>query len=197
MKFWYLSVGFLIITILLSDALKAQASSPLICNPKEISKEEFNKMTKILLAYTSISKGLKEISLDGNCLMYISNNAGFLLGIVFHLDSNYTIKRAYFTKFGNDLNGEQPVVALRKKQLKEFESLKIDNGNLGHFISCSINSLHEDREILIFLKETEINSGLYLKGNPIFPIDPNAKGLIAFREKIQHLRIPKKLYYIK
>ena len=181
----------------MSDVLEAQINSPFTCKPKEIDKREFNEVTKVLLTYPSINKFIKELSPEGNCLMYISNNAGFLLGIVFHLDSNYGIKRAYFTKFNDDVTNQQPVVPLKMKQLKEFEYLKIDTVNLRHFLSCSINSLHEDREIVIILKETEINSGLYLRGNPMFFIEQKDNGLIAFREKVRYIKIPKKLYYMK
>lgn len=195
-KFWSLSAWFLITTSLLSDFSEAQINSPFICKPKEIGKEKFDELTKVLLTYPSINKGIKELSSDGNCLMYISNNAEFLLGVVFYLDSNYAIKRAYFTKFSKDVKGKQPIVALKKKQIKKFESLKIDTVDLGHFLSCSTNSLHEDKEIVIVLKETEISSGLYLRGNPIFPRDQNDNGLIAFREEIRDIKIPKKLYHM-
>lgn len=197
MKFWLLSICFLISTLLLSDVLEAQIDSPFICKPIEISKEKFKEVTKVLLTYPSINKCIKELSPDGNFLMYISNNTGFLLGIVFQLDSNYRVKGAYFTKFGNDVKSHQPIVPFKKKQINEFESLKIDALSLGQYLSCSFNALHEDREIVIILKETEINSGLYLRGNPMVTTDEKDNILLAFREKVRCMKVPKKLYYIK
>ena len=75
-------------------------------------------------------------------------------------------------------------------------SLKIDTADFGHFLSCITNSLHEDKEIVIILKESEISSGLYLMGNPIFPTDEDDE-LITFREKIRYIKVPKKLYHME
>lgn len=197
MKCFILLPMFIVFKVFISpNTLFAQTDSSFLCRPKEITKFKFHELTGEILSYPSIDKNIKKLSSENNCLIFITNDfdANYLTAIVFFLDSNYNIRKGFFTKFSSIDTGTQRLIPLRKKQLQEFMMLKIDT-TLNQFLYCHINSLHEKWEIVININKNQLNGGLYFIGGSLISINQNERkqGLATLREKIRHLKIPKEL----
>jgi hypothetical protein len=179
----------------LFNTIIAQADSSLFCNPQRITQGQFEEVTDKILSYSPVTKSIKSLSSNSNCVLYITNDfdSENLSGFVFYLDSNNHIHKGFFVRFNSIDTNKQHLIPLRQKQLQKFRSLRIDTSQ-KHFLYCRTNTLHEKWEIVISLNKNQLIGGLYFIGSRLLAINQTEKsiGLIKFREEIRYIKIPKK-----